>query len=248
MTNEIAKQDPRAAELSAMVGEQSRDRVLAVMREIMRSDSLAQCGRGSVLSAVHTIAGWGLDPAPALGQAYVVPFKGAATPILGYRGMITLLARCGITVTAAILRKDDMDQARWQARFDGAWRVHWRPSPFGDDTSPVLGAFAVFAAGDHVIHVEQLRSDDPHVRKLESNARPGSPWRNDRLAMLRKTAIRRGFSQLPLDTPQIIQLAEIVRRDSEIEHQHTVTQVETITQALDVIAGEATGDDAEGQP
>ena len=245
---DIAKQDPRAAELSAMVGEQSRDRTLSIMREIMRSEGLASCGRGSVLSAVHTIAGWGLDPAPSLGQAYVVPFKGQATPILGYRGMITLLARCGITVTAAILRNDDIDQARWSAHYDGAWRVRWRPSPFGDDSSPVLGAFAVFAAGDHVVHVEQIRSDDQHVRKLESSARPGSPWRNDRLAMLRKTAIRRGFSQLPLDTPQIVRLAEIVKADAEIEHQHTVTQVETITQALDVIAGEVAGDEgaAEG--
>ena len=250
MTTDIAKQDPRAADIARMVSGQDSDRVLAIMREIMRSDGLRQCGQSSIMSAIHTIAGWGLDPAPALGQAYVVPFKGAATPIIGYRGMITLLARCGIIVTADIVRDADIAEGRWSAHYDGAWRVKWRPDRFGDDSGQVVGAFAVFASQGNVIHVEQVRTNDPHVAKLAANARPGSPWKTDRDAMLRKTAIRRGFTRLPMDSVELRDLAPIMASGDDVEEANATVRTHSITGALDAVvsqlpqASEETAEDA----
>jgi phage RecT family recombinase len=49
----------------------------------------------------------GLEVDGVTGQAYLIPFKGRAQLVVGYKGYNTLAARSGITITGAVVREGD---------------------------------------------------------------------------------------------------------------------------------------------
>lgn len=62
---------------------------------VSHTPKLAECDPKTVVSAALLGETLNLNPAPALGQYYVVPYKKQATFILGYRGALQLAIRSG---------------------------------------------------------------------------------------------------------------------------------------------------------
>lgn len=94
----IALMDNRREEILNAVPKSFRaslewDRIRgSVATAIAKSESLAKCNPGSILMSVLEIVGKGLDIGMD-GQAYLVPFKGACTPMIGAQGKIELAYR-----------------------------------------------------------------------------------------------------------------------------------------------------------
>lgn len=59
------------------------------------SETLRQCAPATIVSAFMSIAELGLTLNKQRGLAYLVPFKGVATPMISYKGLIQLATECG---------------------------------------------------------------------------------------------------------------------------------------------------------
>src|ERR1044071_3570677 len=72
-----------------------------------RLPQLLECDRQSLFNAAMSAACLGLEVDGVTGQAYLIPFKGRAQLVVGYKGYNTLAARSGITITGAVVREGD---------------------------------------------------------------------------------------------------------------------------------------------
>jgi recombination protein RecT len=81
-----------------------------IMISCERLPKLFECDRQSLFNAAMSAAVLGLEVDGVTGQAYLIPFKGKAQLVVGYKGYNTLAARSGITITGEVVREgDDFD-------------------------------------------------------------------------------------------------------------------------------------------
>ena len=81
-----------------------------VMISVERLPMLLTCDRQSIFNAAMSAACLGLEVDGVTGQAYLIPFKGRAQLVIGYKGYNTMAARSGITITGKVVREgDDFD-------------------------------------------------------------------------------------------------------------------------------------------
>jgi recombination protein RecT len=179
---------------------------------------LALCTDESFLGSLMTAAQLDLRPnVGALGHCWVLPFENKkahtveAQFILGYRGMITVAGRSGVTVNAHTIYALD----EYEIRFGIDDSIHHRP-PIKNGV-PVLDRHK---RGEPVAHYAICRSTTggiawrviSHDEALEArDASPGykfggpdNPWRKDEengWPMCRKTIVRRTFPYVVTDSP-----------------------------------------------
>lgn len=195
------------AELQHLLGpSMTVDRFRTIALTTFRNTpGLYECEPFSVVGALRLCAQLGLEPGP-LGLAYVVPFKGQATFVLGYKGMIQLAYRSGLlkSVQTAIVREGD--------GFD--WRLGTRPfldhvpsGPPGDREWLAVYAVAQTKTGGAPFAV--LTPEEVEARRKRSQlGKDGrGPWATDTEAMWRKSAVRALQPWLP-QVPELVQAVE----------------------------------------
>ena len=62
---------------------------------LARTPKLLECDQVSVFDALTTCAQLGLSPSGRLGSAYLIPFNGKCTLVIGYKGFVDLAYRSG---------------------------------------------------------------------------------------------------------------------------------------------------------
>ena len=176
---------------------------------------LAQCTQESVLAGLMQAAQLGLEVADVRGQAYLVPrWDGEdrcmkATFQLGYRGMIDLAARGGITVTVDdICANDQYDYERGTNAFlrhkptldnRGDIIAYYAVATFADGRPP---AFVVLGRGEAEQHRDKFASTKTKEGEIYGT------WVEHFDAMARKTAVRKLLNYLPA-TVELRQAAAI---------------------------------------
>lgn len=176
---------------------------------------LAQCTQESVLAGLMQAAQLGLEVADVRGQAYLVPrWDGKdrcmkASFQLGYRGMIDLAARGGITVTVDdICANDQYDYERGTNAFlrhkptldnRGDIIAYYAVATFADGRSP---AFVVLGRGEAEQHRDKFASTKTKEGEIYGT------WVDHFDAMARKTAVRKLLNYLPA-TVELRQAAAI---------------------------------------
>ena len=170
--------------------------IRTIMISVERNPKLLDCDRQSLFNAAMSAACLGLEVDGVTGQAFLIPFKGKAQLVIGYKGMNTMAARSGITVTGAVVR--DGDEFEFALGSDAFVRH-----------VPRLGSSGIVAAwaslrrmGPHVVAVMGI--DDLLAVKSKSPGaqRSDSPWNDPNIgfpAMCEKTAKRRLGRSLPLN-------------------------------------------------
>ena len=199
---------------------------------------LAQCTQESVLAGLMQAAQLGLEVADVRGQAYLIPrWDGRdkcmkASFQLGYRGMIDLAARGGITVTVDdICANDAYDFERGTNAFlrhkptladRGDVIAYYAVATFADARQP---AFVVMGKGDAEAHRDKFAST-----KTKDGDIYGT-WVEHFDAMARKTVVRKLLNYLPATVE--LRTAQAIETTAEdvgpINHQ----PAPTITSALD---------------
>ena len=185
----------------------------------------SKCHPASLYSAIVSIAQLGLCPENFLGQAYIIPFKGKAQPMLGYKGMITLATKyAGVAEISAevVYRSDDFKFSLGTNR-----RIHHEPNFEGVPKNSDITAFyatARFHDGTHKFAVLS-KSDVDAIRKGAASARGSSPWDAYYAEMGKKTAIRRLFKTLAvlIDDERALPIHKAVAMEENFEAKGKVT-------------------------
>lgn len=192
---------------------------------------LGECTQQSVLAGLMQAAQLGLEVSDVRGQCFLIPRKDnraggvmKATFQLGYRGMIDLAARSGITVDAEEIHEfDEYDFALGTKRF-----LHHKPRIIGH-RGPVLAYYATATFSDErtpaftimsTVEVEDHRDKFASSRDFNSKAITG-PWVDHFDAMARKTVIRALLNYLPVS----VELRDAMHQDVV---EATATEVATI--------------------
>ena len=158
---------------------------------------------GSVMQAAMTAAVLGLDVDGVTGQGYIVPFKGKAQFIVGYKGYISLAANAGWLVSGDVVRT--ADQFRY-GRGLNPFLDHL-PAPGGPkERGEIVYAYATARHATippdfHVLHVSQvnkIRNRSEGYKAFIQNKIASTPWESDYEPMAIKTAIRALAPRLPL--------------------------------------------------
>ncbi|UGL61919.1 RecT-like DNA pairing protein [Arthrobacter phage EastWest] len=186
---------PRGAEAAQLV----RD-ALTIVRQTPR---LLECDKVSLLGSLMTCAQLGLRPGVgALGQAYIIPFKGQAQFILGYQGMLELANRSNEVegTVARMVYENDVFQVDY-----GTDSLTHIPAMTG--RGKVIGYYAKFyrkGSSRPVFEWMSVADAEEHRDKFAmAKNRQGQvvgPWVQHFDAMALKTVVRRLFKWMPRTT------------------------------------------------
>ena len=166
-----------------------------VLTNFQLNPALLDCSKASLYVCMLQAAQFGLELDPVLGHAYLVPYKGKAQLIIGYKGYMAMARRSGevTSINASVVReKDTFD---FDAGLDR--RLVHKPYLGPEDPGPVIAAYvcARFKSGDYDVRVMSRRDIDKI--RTRSRASSAGPWVTDYEAMAIKTVIRQAVKFWP---------------------------------------------------
>lgn len=200
-----------------------------------RNPKLLDCNQTSLIGAVLQCAALGLDPEPALGNAWFVPFKGMVQFIPGYKGLATLAWRSGqmASLTMQVVRAGDVFDYEYGSS------PFLRHKPMADNEhAAITHAYATGKPiGGEVMFEVMTAQQVKNIQSRSPSARAGSsPWVTDWEAMAKKTAFRRLAKLLPLSTEKSLPLSKALYLDELAENglkQHNQELLGEFTDAED---------------
>lgn len=174
---------------------------------VKQTPDLLECSDGSICACILKAAQLGLQFGGALGQCYMVPFKGEATLMIGYKGLIALAGRnprIAIPIAHVVYKGDDFD-------YEYGTRPYVKHKPHKKTDEPLF----VYAS------VTYTHTDLPSINVMSwqeiiefrgkyVRATQRSPWfdgvkdpwqpTHGMKEMARKTPLRNVFKYVPLAT------------------------------------------------
>jgi phage RecT family recombinase len=200
------------------------DRLLKVaLNSVSKSDKLKACSMASILQCVVTCAELGLEPGGALGGAYLVPYKGVATLIIGYRGYVDLMRRSGMISTIKAIVVHQNDRFSYSEGIDT--ELNHAPTIEGDP-GKLRFVYCVIKLKDGGIQVAVMSKAEIDVicnEALRKAFKPEeSPWTKHYEEMAKKTVIRRAAKLAPMSS-EIAKAMEAEDEDDFIDGE-VVTQ------------------------
>lgn len=188
---------------------------------VQKNPKLLACERVSLMQSFMSCAEYGLYPSNVAGEAFIVPYKGKAQFQLGYQGLITLLARAGISVRANIVRKNDVFQYE-----EGLNPVlSHKPDPFATDEKrgEPVGAYAILenTLGQKVVKVmgkEAVMKIKDLSQAKDSEYSPWNSKQDPELWMWRKTVLKQAAKLVP--KTEVLQKAIAEDNEDSIIKKH----------------------------
>jgi len=196
----------------------SPDRFIrAALTAINLVPKLAECEARSVVAGLMQAAQLGLEVADVRGQCYLIPRRDNRAGVmkasfqLGYRGMIDLAARSGITVTAEeVCEGDRLEYGLGTRRYLNHWPTlnergdafaYYAVATFRDRREP---EFKIMGRAQ----IEQHRDRFASTRSGKGDI--VGPWVDHFDAMARKTVIRALLNYLPV----LVELSDAIHTDA----------------------------------
>lgn len=182
---------------SVLTGERFTRMVLTAMST---TPELAQCTPNSFLGAMMQAAQLGVEPNTPLGQAYLIPYRNKGRLEcqfqLGYRGLIALANRNGVTVTAHAVHERD------EFTFSYGLDEELIHKPALTDRGEVIAYYATYKtpAGGRGFIVMSKEDVTAHKNKFSKAGSSFSPWNTNFDAMAKKTAIKQVLKYAPMAT------------------------------------------------
>ena len=170
---------------------------------IMRNEKLLMCTPNSLLAALISCGQLGIEPDPATGLAYMIPFKNKgvyeAQLIIGYRGMLKLIRNSGElqSVSCQVVYEND----EWFLQFGLEERLEHTPAE-GDRGKP-KGAYVIFRYKDGGHSFEYMSIHDIEKIRKRSKSSDSGPWVTDYAEMCKKTVIRRHAKLAPISIERL---------------------------------------------
>lgn len=184
-----------------------------------RNPKLMDANHASLIGAVLQCAALGLDPEPALGQAWFVPYKGIVQFQVGYKGYANLAWQSGLisSLSMQVVREGD------EFDYEYGTSPYVKHKPRAGDNAPMTHAYATAKPTGGEMLFEVLTKEQVDSVRRRSPAGNNGPWVSDYEAMARKTAFKRAAKLLPMASEKSRPLARALDFDMRAElgmHQH----------------------------
>lgn len=212
--------------LAKIVGQKNMAVFMGNVLSTLRKDGkLLQCSPDSFYSAAHQAAILGLQPGP-LGHVYLVPYGKTATLITGYKGLMELARRHPDVrqVEAKLVFECEMDDFEFDQETNKVTHK-WRPGPKTEETFVACYSRVWMEGSDRPL-VLVFERDQVEARRSRSKAAHSNFWKNDWLAMARKTVIRAHYNGG--EVPVSRELKQALEHEDEIEKKAEVLSVSDI--------------------
>lgn len=172
------------------------DRIIKIaVSSFARNPTLQQCSLGSVIQAVIVAAELGLEPGSYSGEAYLVPFKGKATLIPGYKGLIKLAKQHGDVVSVSAYCVDESDLFEVELGLEP--RIVHKPNLTGR-TGKLKAVYAIARMKDGGFAFDFMLPAEVEAIRIRSRGGSSGPWQTDYHEMAKKTVIKRMLKLLPM--------------------------------------------------
>lgn len=196
-----------AKALPAMIG---KDRfVRAAQSAVSSSADLAGCTQMSFIGALMNSAQLGLEPNTPLGYAYLVPYGGKCQFQIGYKGMLELARRAGVTVQVHEIKEKD------QFDYEYGLNPDLKHKPYLGERGATIGYYCIWKARDGSFGMEVAsKSDIEKFAKAKSKSYSSGPWKTDFDAMAKKTLIKQTLKYAPIS----VELLEQISADETVKN------------------------------
>lgn len=202
----------------------------AVSYCVQNTPKLLECSQDTIISAFMKCAEYNLFPSSVSGEVYILPYynkgKMEAQFQLGYKGIITLLNRSGISVYTDIVKQND--EFELSSGFD-VNIIHKYPRSSRGEAE---GVYAIAKIEGEKIIKYMAKDEVLEFKKFSKSANSDfSPWnpKNDpELNMWRKTAIKQLAKNLPL-TEEISKAISDDNEEASITDYHKNAMIEQAT-------------------
>lgn len=172
-----------------------------------KTPGLLSCSRLSLMQALMTSAELGLDFTGTLGHAYLIPYKGQATLMIGYRGLCELAMRSGKVADIEARLVYANEPHTFEMGLNPV--LTHRPLP-PSERGEIVSTYCVVSLTSGAKKVEWMWREEVDDIRDRSKAGRDGPWVTDYGEMARKTVTRRALKWVPL-TPDIeYQIAKAV--------------------------------------
>lgn len=183
------------AAMPAALATHAERMIRALLTECQKTPGLLDCSPASLLGGVIQVAQLGLELGGPAGQAYLIPFKGSAALVIGYKGYIALAYRSNKVrrITPRVVREGDTIEVV----YGSDQKLLHRPAM--PPTGKPVAYYAVIELDNGGTDFEYLTVEqcDAH-RAKHALMKSGGPWiaHFDEMAM--KTCIRRLAKRMPV--------------------------------------------------
>lgn len=187
------------------------DRLVRVLQTVvtLNPDLAKPASRSALLGAAMTCAQLGLDPTPAIGHAYIIPFKGQPTFVLGYKGAVWLAADNGVHLKSHVICEHDI----YDVQLGTEAHIRHRLPPFEVDRGRPVAYYCVATFGDGSPPMFDVMTTDEIERIRQASPGKNSPaWSQHFDEMAKKTVLKRLSKSVPLG----VKASEAVAHDGLI--------------------------------
>jgi recombination protein RecT len=175
---------------------------------VHNSEELQKCSKESIFGCVIDAAEIGLDFTKAKGQAYLVPFKGEATLIPGYKGLLQLVyntKKVSSFEVRLVYESDDL-----VVQFGTESKIKHTPTLIGK-RGKLLGVYGVAHFTDPALKpyfdVMTIEEVDKIMNSAPGSSRADSPWKKHKGEQVKKTMVRRLCKMLPISSDEKLSMA-----------------------------------------
>lgn len=215
------------------------------MMEVFRDNPI------SIIKAGLRAAAYDLPIDPALGQAYIVPFRNKgkmeATFIIGYKGLYQLAVRTGVYKKINVVDVRQGELISYDRLTEEA-ELKWYINDEERQKVPIAGYLAYFELKNGMRKVIWRTTEEInyHGRKFRKGASPSKGWRDNWEAMASKTVLREllgkwGLLSINYQTadPATLKIASDLATGQIDDEQHVIDlQAEQIPDNVDPATGE----------
>lgn len=177
-----------------------------VISAVSRTPKLMDCSIDSIFLATLQAVELGLEPGSAIGEAYLIPFKGLCQMLPGYRGLATLAYRSGFVSSLDAHEVYEGDAFRYSYGLEA--ELHHIP---GDvcDPAKITHAYAVVRLKDGAVLFDVMNRAQIEAVRRRSRAANDGPWVTDYGEMAKKTVLKRVLKRCPAS----VELAKAIAAD-----------------------------------
>lgn len=169
---------------------EARPYIESVITVVTNSPSLQECSPESIMHSALRAATLRLSVDPAMHQAHLVPYSGAATLIVDYRGLVELMERTG---QYKVINVSEVYSGETVKKNRVTGEVTIEGTPVAEDEDHVIGWMAYFEKVNgmkHWLYMTNEDCDKHGQRYSKAFTSKRSAWTTDRAKMRRKTALR----------------------------------------------------------
>lgn len=177
----------------------------AAVAAFQQTPKLRECSEESILGALFASAQLGLEVNTPQGLAYLVPYAGEATFIMGYRGFVRLFYNAGARSVQWFMVREG-DQFRIGSNAQVGMVYEWVQKDL-DDKRPWTGAVAQIETANGGIVWNYMTREQILARRPKKWT--GTPWEKWPEQMALKTVLRDLSKRAPQSTDELAIAREV---------------------------------------